>query len=282
MGEHISRPEEISALVKTLRSYPEGFAWDLPDVVEKVYRLPEGLFVMGRHESADSLQRQLLWGAASLTSLVDGVQAAASDFPSFIFRCGGSPEVLQERRHQLAAVGLEATALHLRYDIQFADLAPPTERATAKEPQPGRPIALNRDHLESVHELDREIFTTLNLSREEALHWLTVDNHVAFGARVEGSLIGFILGQIYGENPPAFFIRNLGVKREHRRQGWGETLARSVLLWAQENGATHGMLWVEAGNVAARRLYEKLGYRLNGSEAELLFQHEQDPGVPGA
>jgi ribosomal protein S18 acetylase RimI-like enzyme len=46
-----------------------------------------------------------------------------------------------------------------------------------------------------------------------------------------------------------------------RGRGHGRSLVLSALKWAKLRGARTAWLQVEAGNVAARRLYESIGFR---------------------
>jgi len=57
---------------------------------------------------------------------------------------------------------------------------------------------------------------------------------------------------------------NLAVRRDFRRQGIGETLIRSVLKEARDKGGERATLEVRASNIAAIRLYQKLGFNVTG------------------
>jgi len=57
-------------------------------------------------------------------------------------------------------------------------------------------------------------------------------------------------------------ILNLSVRPDRRRQGIGEGLARWALSWGKEKGARSASLEVRASNEAAKRLYEKLGFKV--------------------
>lgn len=48
---------------------------------------------------------------------------------------------------------------------------------------------------------------------------------------------------------------------ERRRQGFSHRLLTQLLRWSRDRGATTGWLAVEAGNIPAVRLYERLGFR---------------------
>lgn len=59
-------------------------------------------------------------------------------------------------------------------------------------------------------------------------------------------------------------INNLAIRPELRRQGLGARLLAHVLEEAAALGAPHATLEVRRSNDAARRLYERAGFRLSG------------------
>ena len=75
-------------------------------------------------------------------------------------------------------------------------------------------------------------------------------------------------------------VLDLAVSVDVRRQGFGSTLLRQALLHEQRRGAQTAFLEVREDNDAARRLYESLGFKQNGSrpgyysdgEDALLYQ----------
>jgi len=58
-------------------------------------------------------------------------------------------------------------------------------------------------------------------------------------------------------------LLNLAVRPEERRKGIGEELARWALDRAKQDGARKASLEVRASNDPARRLYEKLGFKVS-------------------
>ncbi len=74
-----------------------------------------------------------------------------------------------------------------------------------------------------------------------------------------GTLLGYVcFWMVFDE----LHLMNLSVHPEWRRMGIGEELARWALTWAKDNGARLATLEVRASNEAAKRLYEKLGYKV--------------------
>ena len=59
-------------------------------------------------------------------------------------------------------------------------------------------------------------------------------------------------------------IANLAVDPAWRGRGIGEGLLREALCLGRARGAVRALLEVRVGNLSARRLYEKLGFRIEG------------------
>ena len=63
------------------------------------------------------------------------------------------------------------------------------------------------------------------------------------------------------------YLSRMVTRKEYRRQGYGETVARYILDLAKEEGFAELALGVNCDNTAAVRLYEKLGFTVY-AEAE--------------
>lgn len=75
----------------------------------------------------------------------------------------------------------------------------------------------------------------------------------------QNTLLGYVcFWMVFDE----LHLINLSVHPDRRRMGIGEDLARWTLSWAKENGARLATLEVRASNEAAKRLYEKLGFKV--------------------
>jgi ribosomal-protein-alanine N-acetyltransferase len=59
-------------------------------------------------------------------------------------------------------------------------------------------------------------------------------------------------------------INNVAVRPRYRGRGMGTAILRHVLTEAHRLGATRATLEVRASNGGARRLYERLGFRVEG------------------
>ena len=80
-------------------------------------------------------------------------------------------------------------------------------------------------------------------------------------ARVDGIPVGLVAGYP-GDDDPADLRRLVAmwVDPRHRGTATATELVQTVCDWARTDGARVVSLWVTDGNVAARRLYERLGF----------------------
>lgn len=83
--------------------------------------------------------------------------------------------------------------------------------------------------------------------------------------RGDGALVGSLSGWVIADE---FQIDNIVVREAARRQGIAGLLMRSGFVAAAERGAEKAVLEVRAGNLPARRLYQRLGFALVGKRPE--------------
>jgi GNAT superfamily N-acetyltransferase len=105
-------------------------------------------------------------------------------------------------------------------------------------------------------------------SREFFAEILASEDAALFVAEHEGTLVGLIrcnvmsIPQIPVLVPRRFvLIHDMVVDETFRHQGVGQALMERVHQWAREKGVKDVELGVWEFNVAARSLYEKMGYR---------------------
>jgi ribosomal-protein-alanine N-acetyltransferase len=77
-------------------------------------------------------------------------------------------------------------------------------------------------------------------------------------ARLGGSVVGYAMGWFVLDE---LHINNLAVHPRARRRGLGERLLRFLLEKAMDRGSRRAALELRVSNEAARRLYEKRGFR---------------------
>jgi ribosomal-protein-alanine N-acetyltransferase len=147
-------------------------------------------------------------------------------------------------------------------------------------------MRLDRD-LEGILAIDRASFT--NPWSREMYEWEARNSDVTrvFVLRGRGrEVVGYCAGWLIFDE---LHINNLAVAPEWRRRGLGSFLVRAVLARAAAEGALRATLEVRASNLAARRLYEALGfvqagirhgYYTNPPEDALILWREARPGGP--
>lgn len=83
------------------------------------------------------------------------------------------------------------------------------------------------------------------------------DNTVFLGAREGGRLVGSVWVQTVLDEG---YIGNVAVLPDFRRRGFADALLQALDAMAADRGLRFLTLEVRAGNLPARRLYEKHGY----------------------
>ncbi len=86
---------------------------------------------------------------------------------------------------------------------------------------------------------------------------------------------GEIVGYIWAERRKLNRVRHtayivVGIRRAWRRQGIGTAFFRLLDDWARANGVVRLELTVECANDAAKRLYEKHGFRVEGVRSKSM------------
>lgn len=71
-------------------------------------------------------------------------------------------------------------------------------------------------------------------------------------------------------------ILQIATLPQHQRRGIGRSLLQSVLSYAADQGCDRAVLEVRRGNLAARRMYEQIGFVLDGVRRG-YYQHGRTP-----
>jgi ribosomal protein S18 acetylase RimI-like enzyme len=126
---------------------------------------------------------------------------------------------------------------------------------------------LLREH----HDFDRLRFMAPRGNTEEGYAWflgtqLQRDDAVVFVAEHEGQVVGYVYAGIEPQSwkelrDEAGFIHDVYVDAAARRRGVATALLESAARWLAERGMPRIVLWTAAPNEAARRLFERLGFR---------------------
>ncbi len=114
---------------------------------------------------------------------------------------------------------------------------------------------------EDAHILERVrpgTFSSLDLSRAWALLATRVNDLVV--ALDRGEVVGFVYGTMLmrPDKPSEFFVNEIGVHPDYRRQGIGKRLMRRLEELAEDRGCSGVWLMTEAENEGARAFYKAL------------------------
>jgi ribosomal-protein-alanine N-acetyltransferase len=117
-------------------------------------------------------------------------------------------------------------------------------------------------HLDKLYEIEMECFEREAFTRQQIAHLLTDYNSVSLVAKVNGEIVGFIIGMIYLErNSLTGHILTIDISLIHRRRGIAQKLLQEIEKIFKGKGVKACRLEVREDNIAALRLYQKFGYK---------------------
>ena len=117
-------------------------------------------------------------------------------------------------------------------------------------------------NLDRLYEIETECFKREAFTRQQIAHLLTEYNSVSLVAKLDGEIVGFIIGLIYFErNSLVGHILTIDVSKTHRQRGIAEKLMQEIEKILKGKGAGTCHLEVREDNIAALNLYKKLGYK---------------------
>lgn len=116
--------------------------------------------------------------------------------------------------------------------------------------------------LEKLHKIETQCFRKEAFSKQQIAYLLADYNAVSLTAKVDKEIVGFIIGKIYFEGKKQVgHILTIDVSPKHRQKGIASKLMEEIEKIFREKGAKTCYLEVREDNVAALKLYEKLGYK---------------------
>jgi len=129
------------------------------------------------------------------------------------------------------------------------------------------------EELDDVLAIDRESFSrpwTRQMYEDDLKN---PQSRIWIARRGDGRAVGYcavwlILDELH--------INNVAVAREARQTGVGSMLVTRALVEAAREGAASATLEVRRGNLPARQLYERLGFRQAGERARYYDQPVDD------
>jgi [ribosomal protein S18]-alanine N-acetyltransferase len=128
--------------------------------------------------------------------------------------------------------------------------------------------------LEGVLEVERESFTSP--WTREMYAWELQNRavcHIYIVRTAECPVAGFCAFWLVFDE---IHINNIALRPQYRGLGYGTALMYHVLAEAQRLGARRATLEVRAGNIGARRLYERLGFYIAGTRRNYYTNPVED------
>ncbi|MDH7477818.1 MAG: ribosomal protein S18-alanine N-acetyltransferase [Candidatus Bathyarchaeota archaeon] len=115
--------------------------------------------------------------------------------------------------------------------------------------------------LDDLYKIETECFKKEAFSKNHIANLLTDYNCISLVAKMDDKIVGFIIGMIHIErNALAGHILTIDVSPAYRRRGIAQRLLQKIEEIFREKGVKSCGLEVREDNVAALRLYQKLGY----------------------
>ncbi len=114
------------------------------------------------------------------------------------------------------------------------------------------------DDINAVYEMEKRLFPN-PWPRHFFENDLKSHHTVAFVAEDNQQAIGYAIASCIDVE---FHITNIAVDETHQRQGVARTIMRELENIANERGCISAYLEVRTHNIAAIKLYEKLGYKI--------------------
>jgi len=134
--------------------------------------------------------------------------------------------------------------------------------------------AAGQADLDAVAQLQQRVFT--NAWNAESIRWELENTDVArlyLLSDRDGRVTAFCACWVVADE---LHINSVAVDPDVRRQGMARTLLTHVVSDASSAGASAATLEVRASNVAARQLYESLGFHVEGTRRDYYREPRED------
>jgi len=123
----------------------------------------------------------------------------------------------------------------------------------------------SRSDLDKLYEIETECFRREAFTKKQIAQLLTDYNSISLLAKCNGKTVGFIIGRIgVEEKVLAGHILTLDVLPTQRRRGIGRRLLNELESIFYQKNISVSYLEAREDNVAAVRLYERMGYKRIG------------------
>lgn len=133
-------------------------------------------------------------------------------------------------------------------------------------------------HLDKLYEIETKCFEKEAFTKQQIASLLANYNSIGLIAKLDEEIVGFVIGMLYedSDGKTVGHILTVDVLPEHRRKGIGLRLLEEIEKIFRGKGASACVLEVREGNVAALRLYQKLGYK---KVAKLKYYYGDAHGI---
>ena len=119
--------------------------------------------------------------------------------------------------------------------------------------------------LDELYKIEMECFEREAFSKQHIANLLSDYNCISLVAKTNGKIVGFVIGMIHIErNALVGHILTVDVSPSHRRRGIAQRLLQKLEEIFKEKGVKSCRLEVREDNIAALKLYQKLGYKKIG------------------
>jgi ribosomal-protein-alanine acetyltransferase len=116
--------------------------------------------------------------------------------------------------------------------------------------------------LDELYKIEMECFKREAFSKHHIASLLTDYNCISLVAKIDGKIVGFIIGIMHIErNTLTGHILTIDVSPPYRRRGIAQMLLQKIEEIFKEKGVKSCRLEVREDNIAALKLYQKLGYK---------------------
>ncbi|MFX1598853.1 MAG: GNAT family N-acetyltransferase [Promethearchaeota archaeon] len=141
------------------------------------------------------------------------------------------------------------------FSYEKTDFATPVKGNQSLVIRPFRP-----DDVEVLLELEHKCFEPFwHTSREEFISWTRIPEASFFVGIMNDAIVAYNFNVIVSETG---HYGRIAVHPDYRRQGVGTRMTVNAIEWFEKKGAKKILLNTQVSNIEARRMYEKLGFRI--------------------
>jgi ribosomal-protein-alanine N-acetyltransferase len=119
--------------------------------------------------------------------------------------------------------------------------------------------------LDQLFQIEEQCFDQEAFSKRQIAYLLTDYNSIAFVAKVNEVIVGFIIAQVEVEENTEFgHVITINVVPNLRRKGIGKRLLLEIETLLKQKGIEESRLEVREDNHTAIKLYQTMGYKTLG------------------